>query len=200
MNQKEFWNNKFKNDDFLYGLKANEFLASNINKFEKNMRILCLGEGEGRNAIFFAKEGFDVTAIDSSDVALAKLQKRAQNENLNIKTFCIDLNSWQNSEKYDVILISYLHMHKEYLKELLKKIENSLTIGGYFIGEFFSKEQLNYNSGGPKDIDFLYNVEDFNNYFIDFKKDIKEEIVVLDEGDGHQGLASVIRVIIKKEN
>ena len=198
MGQQLFWNNKFSQADFFYGLNPNEFLASQIHLFKNHKKLLCLGEGEGRNAIFFAKNDFDVSAIDASNLGLEKLQNRANQENLDIKTICMDLNFWKADEKYDVIVASYLHLLKNEREELFKKIEDSLNINGYFIAEFFSKKQLSYSSGGPKDLDLLYSVEDFSNHFNLCKKNITEEIVVLDEGIGHQGEACVIRVVVQK--
>ena len=198
MSQQEFWNGKFSKADYFYGTKANEFLASNISLLKNHKKLLCLGEGEGRNAIFFAKNGFEVSAIDASNLGLEKLQNRAIEEKLDIKTVCMDLNDWTVLEKYDVIVASYLHMFKNEREELFKKIENSLSSNGYFIGEFFSTKQLSFNSGGPKDLDLLYTIEDFQNYFNLCKKNITEEIVILDEGIGHQGEACVIRVVIQK--
>ena len=198
MSQQEFWNGKFSKADYFYGTKANEFLASNISLLKNHKKLLCLGEGEGRNAIFFAKNGFEVSAIDASNLGLEKLQNRAIEEKLDIKTVCMDLNDWTVLEKYDVIVASYLHMFKNEREELFKKIEDSLNSNGYFIGEFFSTKQLEFNSGGPKDLDLLYAIEDFQNYFNLCKKNITEEIVVLDEGIGHQGEACVIRVVIQK--
>ena len=198
MSQQEFWNGKFSKADYFYGTKANEFLDSNISLLKNHKKLLCLGEGEGRNAIFFAKNGFEVSAIDASNLGLEKLQNRAIQEKLDIKTICMDLNFWETDEKYDVIVASYLHMYKDEREELFKKIEESLNINGYFIAEFFSTKQLSFNSGGPKDLDLLYSLEDFQNYFNLCKKNITEEIVVLDEGIGHQGEACVIRVVIQK--
>ena len=198
MSQKEFWNNKFSKVDYFYGINPNEFLASNIGLLNNHKKLLCLGEGEGRNAIFFAKNGFEVSAIDASDLGLGKLQNRAKEENLDIKTICIDLNFWKAEEKYDVIMASYLHLLREERERLFEKIEEALNINGYFIAEFFSTKQLSYNSGGPKDLDLLYSVENFSNHFNLCKKNITEEIVVLDEGIGHQGEACVIRVVIQK--
>lgn len=198
MSQQDFWNGKFSKADYFYGTKANEFLASNISLLKNHKKLLCLGEGEGRNAIFFAKNGFEVSAIDASNLGLEKLQNRAIEEKLDIKTVCMDLNDWTVLEKYDVIVASYLHMFKNEREELFKKIENSLSSKGYFIGEFFSTKQLSFNSGGPKDLDLLYTIEDFENYFNLCKKNITEEIVILDEGIGHQGEACVIRVVIQK--
>ncbi|MFY9075753.1 tellurium resistance protein [Malaciobacter mytili] len=198
MSQQQFWNEKFAKDGYLYGINPNEFLASKLNLFKKDSKLLCLGEGEGRNAIFFAKNGFKVKAIDASNIGLEKLQKRAKEQNLDINTLCIDLNHWQANEKYDVIIASYLHMYKNEREELFLKIENSLNIKGYFIAEFFSQNQLSYNSGGPKDTELLYTIEDFKNNFNSCTKQISEEIVFLNEGRGHQGEASVIRVVIQK--
>lgn len=198
MSQQEFWNSKFSRDGFLYGIKPNTFIASKTKLLSRNSQVLCLGEGEGRNAVFFAKKGFDVTAIDASDIGLSKLQQRAEEDNTKIKTLCMDLNEWEASHEYDVIVASYLHMYKDERNSLFEKIENSLKEDGYFIGEFFSTKQLNYSSGGPKDIDLLYTVDDFKNVFTLCEKDIKEQVTILDEGKGHQGEACVIRVVIQK--
>ena len=198
MNQQEFWNGKFSKADYFYGINPNDFLASNIELLKNHQKLLCLGEGEGRNAIFFAKNGFEVSAIDASNLGLEKLQNRAKKEKLDIKTVCMDLNDWIVLEKYDVIVASYLHMFRNEREELFRKIENSLNSNGYFVGEFFSTKQLEFSSGGPKDLDLLYTIEDFSNYFNLCKKNITEEIVVLDEGIGHQGEACVIRVVIQK--
>lgn len=198
MSQKEFWNNKFSREGFLYGIKPNMYIASKTNLLPRGSKVLCLGEGEGRNAIFFAKKGFNVTAIDASDIGLSKLESRAKEEKLDIKTICLDLNAWEPEEKYDVIIASYLHMYKEERAELFEKIEESLSSDGYFIGEFFSTKQLNYTSGGPKDEDLLYTIDDFKMNFALCDKEIKEQITILDEGKGHQGEACVIRVLIQK--
>jgi cyclopropane fatty-acyl-phospholipid synthase-like methyltransferase len=198
MSQKAFWNSKFSKVDYFYGTKPNEFLASKLELIKNKKKLLCLGEGEGRNAIFFAQKGLEVSAIDASDIGLEKLDLKSKEENLSIKTFCMDLNHWEANEKYDVIVASYLHMFKDEREELFKKIENSLSKDGYFIGEFFSTKQLSYESGGPKDLDLLYTIEDFENHFNSSKKNITEEIVALDEGIGHQGEACVIRIVIQK--
>lgn len=202
MEQKHFWNEKFSKVDYLYGLNPNKFIASNIEIIKDKKRVLCLGEGEGRNAIFLGQNGFDVTAVDASDIGLEKLQKRAKSENLNIKCINMDLNDWEvlenEDDKFDVIVASYLHMFENERQELFNKIEKNLKVGGYFIAEFFSKEQLNYKSGGPKALDLLYDLKDFENVFNECSKNITKQLVHLDEGIGHQGEASVIRVLVKK--
>ena len=200
MEQKNFWNEKFSRVDYLYGLNPNAFIESKAKLIKDKKKILCLGEGEGRNAIFLAKQGFEVTAIDASDIGLDKIKYRANDECLNVHCINMDLNNWETNEanKYDVIVATYLHMFTEDRNTLFDKIEQNLNKGGYFIAEFFSKEQLNYNSGGPKALDLLYDLVDFENVFNKCEKNIIKEIVHLNEGIGHQGEASVIRVLVKK--
>ena len=198
MSQQEFWNSKFSRDGYLYGLKPNSFIASKVKLFKRAGKVLCLGEGEGRNAIFLAKRGFEVTAIDASDIGLSKLEQRAKEEGLNIKTICLDLNDWEAEEKYDAIVASYLHMYEEDRAKLFENIEESLSSEGVFVGEFFSVNQLNFSSGGPKDEKLLYKVEDLKNHYAFSDADIKEQITILDEGKGHQGEASVIRVFLQQ--
>jgi len=199
MDQQEFWNKKFLRDGYLYGRKPNEFLVSCENNFKKSQKFLCLGEGEGRNAVYFSKKGYEVIAIDASDIGLKKLKEYAKEEEISVETSCMDLNKWIPEKKYGSIVASYLHMYKKDRETLFDKIDASLEEDGFFIGEFFSVNQLNYESGGPKDLDLLYTVEDFENSFPSCKKHKVEEVEVqLNEGKGHQGLASVIRVIIQK--
>lgn len=200
MSQQEFWNKKFSRDGYLYGQKPNAFLVSCSANFKKNHRFLCLGEGEGRNAIYFAKRGYEVVALDASDVGLKKLQEHASEHNIEVKTRCVDLNEWEPSKKYGSIVASFLHMYKDEREALFKKIHSCLETGGFFAGEFFSVNQLNYQSGGPKDVDLLYSVKDFENAFpgCEYHK-LEETKTILNEGPGHQGEASVIRVIIQKK-
>lgn len=200
MSQQEFWNGKFSRDGYLYGVKPNSFLVSCSSKFKKSQKFLCLGEGEGRNAIYFASRGYDVVALDASDIGLKKLESLAEEAEVYVETECLDLNDWEPTIKYGSIVASYLHMYKNERKTLFEKIASSLKPGGFFAGEFFSTKQLNYESGGPKDIDLLYTVDDFENTFPNCLIHKVEEVeTILDEGKGHQGKACVIRVILQKK-
>lgn len=199
MSQQEFWNKKFQRDGYLYGKNVNEFIKNSYVNFKKDKRVLCLGEGEGRNAVFLAQKGFKVEAIDASDVGLKKLKDFASEVGVDIETSCMDINDWIPSKKYGAILFTYLHLQKEELEKLVLKIEDSLKEDGFFIAEVFSKNQLEKSSGGPKEINLLYSIEDFQNAIKSLKiHKLKEEIVNLEEGNGHIGEACVIRVIAQK--
>ena len=199
MKQQEFWNEKFSRDGYLYGTNPNEFIKSSYDNFKKSQKVLCLGEGEGRNAIFLAKKGYEVEAIDASDVGLNKLLEQSKLENIEIKTTCMDINMWLPDKKYGAILFTFMHLRIEELKCLLEKVEEALKEKGFLVVEVFSKNQIEKNSGGPKDLDLLYSVDDFKDNIKNLKIHKLEEInVFLDEGKGHQGEASVIRLIAQK--
>lgn len=199
MTQQELWNKKFSKDEYLYGKEVNKFLSSCYNNFSKSQRILCVGEGEGRNAVFLAKKAYEVEAIDASDVGLRKLEKLAQEENTTVHTTCLDLNDWLPTKKYGACVISFLHLSKDEKLSIFPKIEASLNHQAFFIIEVFSKDQVNFSSGGPKDTDLLYSIEDIKQSLQHcvFHK-LEQVEVILDEGYGHKGLASVIRVIAQK--
>lgn len=200
MNQQEFWNKKFLRDGYLYGLKPNEFIKSNYKNFNKNEKILCLGEGEGRNAIFLAKNGYEVEALDASNIGLEKLERLAKENSVHVETTCLDINEWLPNKKYGAIVFSFMHLSLSELKNLFKKIEKSLSKDAYLVLEVFSKNQMQKNSGGPKDLSLLYSVQDFEECISDLKiEKLEESLVYLDEGKGHQGEASVIRLVAQKQ-
>jgi SAM-dependent methyltransferase len=119
MNQQEFWNGKFSREGYLYGTQPNQFIKNSYSNFKKSQKVLCLGEGEGRNAIFLAKSGYKVEAIDASDVGLNKLSEQCILENIEVITRCMDINEWLPSTKYGAILFTFIHLKIDELKNLL---------------------------------------------------------------------------------
>jgi len=197
----ELWNSKFSSDKFLYGKEPNSFIKENSYLIEKDFRVLCLGEGEGRNALFLAKQCLHVEALDASDVGLRKLQSRALKEGTAILVRHTFLENWQPAYQYDAIISTFMHLKRDKQKEMFVKSVGALKEGGYFIAEFFSVDQINFSSGGPKDTNLLYQLDEIYHLISSFSCTIhklSQEIVVLNEGEGHRGKASVIRVILKK--
>lgn len=202
MDQKMFWNNKFADETYLYGKSPNRFVAEKAHLFKPNAHLLCLGEGEGRNATFLAGQGHKVTALDASDIGLEKAVSLAREKGLTIETIHADLSHWSFPPLcYDGVVSSYLHLPNPLRLSVFHGIAETLTDYGFFIGEFFSHDQLAFESGGPRNADLLYGLEEFEKLFA--AKGLKtwklsKEIVHLDEGIGHKGDASVIRIVVQK--
>lgn len=196
-----FWNAKFYTKDFIYGEAPNNFVKENIELLVNTKTVMCLGEGEGRNAIYLADKGMEVEALDISDIALKKLRRRAKESYLFIKTRHTLFEYWQPDTHYDAVVCTYLHLPKHNQKMLFEKALMALNPNGYFIAELFSESQIHFSSGGPKNIALLYDLNDI----LDIVKTLPckiiklaQEVIVLNEGDKHVGRASVIRIILQK--
>lgn len=192
------WNERFSSEEYLYGKDPNEFLKSVIQK-QKPGKALFLAEGEGRNAVYAAKLGWDVTAVDSSEMGKQKAIKLAEENNVKINYIINDIFNYSTDEKFDAVILIYLHVDDELKQKLHEKVISLLNENGIVILEAFSKDQINFSSGGPKDVNMLYDLQSIVEDFIEleFEKLSKEE-VDLNEGKGHVGKASVIRFVGRK--
>lgn len=201
MSIQKMWNEKFQREGFLYGKEPNRFLAEQAGLLKPSRKILMLGEGEGRTACYMASEGHTVTALDASDVGLAKTEALAQERGVSVETLHADLESWQSDNSYDAVLTSFLHLLEPLRTKAFTHAIDSLKSGGYFMGEFFSVAQMQRDSGGPKMPELLYTVDSLQK--ICDREDVrvlKLEACVehLSEGSGHQGDADLIRIIVQK--
>ncbi len=195
------WNDKFSREGFLYGKEPNTFLASQSTLLRPNSKLLMLGEGEGRTACHMASLGHEVSALDASDVGLAKTVALAQETGVDVKTIHADLSCWQSDQEYDGIMTSFLHLPEPLRTKAFTHALDILSSGSYFMGEFFAQEQMQRDTGGPKVLALLYTLESMKAIVTrDDIKIIKLEACAdhLSEGKGHQGEADLIRVIVQK--
>jgi len=196
-----FWNEKFQTKNFIYGEAPNNFIKENTDLLLTTNNILCLAEGEGRNAIYLADKGLNVEALDISDIALLKLRRRAKEHYVFIKTRHTLFEYWEPEQCYDAVVCTYFQLPKQNQKMLFEKALMALNPNGYFIAELFSESQIHFSSGGPKNIALLYDLNDILDTVkvLPYKiHKLAQEVVVLNEGDRHVGRASVIRILLQK--
>ena len=191
-----FWDSRFGGEDFLYGKEPNEFFAGFLSTIETKGKLLLPAEGEGRNAVFAAKLGWDVTAIDSSAVGREKALKFAETEGVSMNYEILDLINFETRpEQYDFIAIIFGHFPSAFRQELHHKFTKSLKKSGHILIEAFTKEQIQNTSGGPQDPDMLYSTALLEADFPELSiKKLTHEKVFLNEGR-HHGLADVVRFI-----
>lgn len=190
-----FWNERYKTIDYAYGIEPNSFLKNQLMNMIPG-KILFPAEGEGRNAVYAATKGWQVTAFDQSIEGKRKADLLALQKGVKIE-YKIDNFEFVEFplESFDCVALVFAHINPVKRKEYHKKLISFLKPGGKLILEGFSKNQINNNSGGPRDIDMLFSEKEMENDFGSLSKlDISEEEVILNEGTFHQGLASVIRV------
>lgn len=191
------WNERYASAEFAYGKGPNVFFAEQLQKLEP-ANILLPAEGEGRNAVYAATQGWHVTAFDMSEEGRKKAAQLAREAQTSIM---YELNTFEAFTAppnfFSCIGFIYSHMHSSIRRIQHQRLATFLKPGGSVILECFSKNQLleNHPSGGPKDPEWLYSVEDLQEDFKDFKHlDVREERIQLNEGEYHQGSAAVIRV------
>jgi len=194
---KNFWNQRYEEEEFAYGEEPNEFLKNELDKLPKR-KILLPAEGEGRNAVYAASKGWDVTAFDYSEVGKEKTEVLAQKHHVNINYLVESYESASFPENsFDVIALIYTHTPN--WKQVYTKLMTYLKPGGTMIIELFNKQQMNNTSGGPKNENLLLNKEDLESIFNDFKEvKVWEDTCDLDEGKYHSGFANVVRCVAKK--
>lgn len=195
----ELWNSRYSEDGFAYGKKPNDYFKSEIEKLKPG-KLLLPAEGQGRNAVFAASLGWQVDAFDFSEVAREKALMLAEEEHVTINYSVMSFEEFDpEPEIYDAAAIIFVHQPIELREKLNAGIISSLKPGGTLIIEVFDKDQLKYNSGGPKDEEQLSSLEEVYNDFSTFDIDnFSKEIITLVEGKYHQGQASVIRFTGKK--
>lgn len=136
------WNERYSQPDYVYGTEPNEFLASVADRIPPGP-VLTLAEGEGRNGLFLASRGHDVTAVDQSEVGLAKARRLAEERGLSIRTqqadladFAIEPGAWAG------IVSIFCHLPKSIRVPLHAAVVEGLRPGGVFILEAYTPKQF----------------------------------------------------------
>lgn len=197
---KEFWNNRYAEADFAYGAEPNEFLKKHLDFLPKG-KILFPAEGEGRNAVFTAQNSREVYAFDMSEEGKKKALELAETKNVSLQyEVCSAMEMPYEFNSFDGLVLIYAHFPKPIRKEVHQKLLTLLKPGGKIIFEAFSKEQLKYQSGGPKDEEMLFSEEEIKEEFegVEFEK-FEKKIITLNEGKYHQGEGAIIRFLGTKD-
>jgi SAM-dependent methyltransferase len=196
---KEFWDTRYKEEAFAYGKTPNLFFRENIEKLIPG-KILLPAEGEGRNAVYAALMGWDVTAFDFSEEAKNKSLKLAKEFNATINYEVLDVADFPiGNPIYDAVGLFYTHFPAPLRKDFHKKLSQVVKDSAYVVLEAFHKKQLNYCSGGPKNEEMLFSKEEMEEEFSDFKiLYLEDKIINLSEGLYHQGQGHVVRMIATK--
>lgn len=191
-----FWNERFGVEEYAYGIEPNQYFKQELEKLTPG-KILLPGEGEGRNAVFAAKSGWEVTAFDPSSEGKKKALKLAQKNNVKIDYLLDNYDGIKfEADVFDCVVLIFTHMPSHKRNEYHKKLTSFLKPGGILILEGFSKEQINNNTGGPRNVDMLFSKDELLNDFELFSKlEITQTETVLKEGETHRGTSSVIRLI-----
>lgn len=195
---KEFWEERYSDEEYIYGKDPNVFFRTELGKLNPNS-ILLPADGEGRNAVFAAKTGWDVTAFDLSKAGKAKAIELAERNDVEINYEVTSAQEFDSDIKFEVIALIYAHFNAEDRPGIHNYLLQFLKPGGILIFEAFSKKQLDYNSGGPKEQAMLFSKEELRNEFSGLTIKYLEELEIeQNEGKYHKGKSCVLQMIGEK--
>jgi SAM-dependent methyltransferase len=201
-----FWNSLYGVDHYRYGTAPNAFLASQAaSVFAPGARVLVVGDGEGRNGVWLAEQGFDVVTVDASSAGVAKARALAASRGVPSSRLEVLEGLFPSvglhRKPYDGVVLCYVHAPAAARSALHLAAAEALRFGGVFLLEAFAKAQLGRTSGGPQDADMLVAASELE---VDamlgmLSVELLEETeVTLDEGPGHAGDAAVVRMIARR--
>jgi len=193
------WDERYSVEEYVYGKKPNDFLKQKSGELKKG-KVLCLADGEGRNSVYLARQGFDVTAVDSSRVGLAKANNLAREYGVTIQTVEADLADFEIEEdSWDSIVSISCHVQEDLRRRLHKDVVAGLNQGGTFLLEAYTPRQLEFGTGGPSSRDRLMELASLRKELegLEFLhgKELVRDVV---EGTYHTGKGAVVQVLARK--
>ena len=197
----EDWNRRFAGDAFLFGDRPNAFLARQKPLLPPGGAALALADGEGRNGVWLAEQGLQVTAVDGSSVALAKAAGLARARGVALTFVEADLDTWKVPENaYDVVVgIFFQFAPPDLRSRLFAAMETALKPGGLLLIEGYGVGQLEYGTGGPRNRDHLYTEAMLREAFAGLRIETLEAYdAEVDEGTGHKGMSALVDLVARK--
>ena len=195
-----FWDDRYQDEEYIYGQHPNDFLRDNANLFKNGDTVLTLAEGEGRNAVFLAQHGCQVRGVDFSVAGRAKTLQLAQKQKVSVEYDVADITQYDMGyAKWDGIVSIFCHLSESNRSALYQSIEQALKPGGIFLLESYNKKQLEFDTGGPRELSYLLSLYELKKAFQNFEMivatDVERAIV---EGNSHNGISSVTQFIASK--
>lgn len=200
------WNTVYGGAVYHYGVEPNAFVRGQMERPDPRLtpplEVLELAAGEGRNAVYLAGLGHEVTAVDSAEVGLAKCRELASSRGVRVRTVTADLFQWSPSAPYDLIVATFLHVPPAHRNDLAAVIVRASRPGSMLVAQWFHPRQRREGrtSGGPSDPSMMLTADDVRGLLPGWTLEhLVEGETVLNEGTGHVGPAVVTDLRARRE-
>lgn len=200
-NPKAMWDERFSNPAAVYGDAPNEYLQSQTFRLRPGTNVLVPADGYGRNGIWLAKQGFHVHTVDLSPVGVERARKAAAAAGVAMKIEVADLATWNWPEsEFDAVVSIFFHMPSNVRGRTHGSMLRALKPGGFVILEAFTPAQLQFTSGGPKQVELLYTAGLLRNDFAGAEiVQLEEKEIRLNEGHMHSGPGAVVQAVLRRK-
>lgn len=193
------WDQRYGESGYAYGIEPNDFLVEQASRIPQG-RVLCLAEGEGRNAVYLASLGYDVTAVDASAVGLEKAKSLASERGVSLTTRVADLAHYRIERgTYASIVSIWCHVPPAVRIPLHRAVVEGLVPGGLLILEAYTPHQLEYKTGGPPVAELTMTLAALRTELegLEFLHGVERERTI-HEGKYHSGPSHVVQVVARK--
>jgi SAM-dependent methyltransferase len=194
------WDERYAEPGWAYGTDPNDFLREAEPSLPPASRVLCLAEGEGRNAVFLAGRGHVVTAVDQSAVGLRKAEGLARDHHVPLNTVVADLATWDLGQgAWDAIVSVWCHVPPAARARLHAAVVRALAPGGVFVLEAYTPDNVGRGTGGPQDASLCMTPEGLRAELagLTFQR-CEARVRDVREGKYHLGPSAVVQVIARK--
>ncbi len=195
------WNERYARPGFFFGTKPAQFLLDHKSCLKPGDRALAVADGEGRNSVYLAAQGLDVTASDFSEVAIKKAKGLAAENNVEVDFKVADLENWNwEPQAYDLVVAIFIQFAgPAFRDEIFAGMQKTLKPGGILLLHGYTPKQIAFATGGPRAVENLYTTEILQSAFS--KMQIIENNAyerMVDEGEGHSGMSALIDFVARK--
>lgn len=194
------WDERYAGEDYIFGTEPAAFLRDAEPRLPRGARVMCLAEGEGRNAVFLAAQGHRVTGIDQSGVGLAKAARLAAARGVAVDLRQADVMAWDGGDgPWDAVVAVFIHFRADEWVRLAIALARGLGPGGLFLFHGYGPGQIAFGTGGPKDPAMLAGAAEIAAGFPDWEVVVaRDHEADLAEGSRHVGRSALVDVILRR--
>lgn len=195
------WNRRYDSTDYLFGTTPNAWLREQAHLLPRHGRVLCVADGEGRNSVWLAGQGFEVDAFDVADRAVDKARALAQREGVSVNFAVADCDgyAWPEGTCDGVAAIFVQFADPPMRSRLFERIVRSLKPGGVLILQGYAPQQLEYRTGGPPILSHLYTRELLLDAFAALSiVELRDYEAEIHEGQGHSGRSALVGLVARR--
>ena len=193
-----YWDERYTADEGVFGVEPNRFVAEHLAGLPP-CRALDLGSGQGRNAVWLASRGHEVTAVDLSAVAASQGRELARAAGVDVDFVTADLTTWEPEPgAYDLVLLSYLQLVPEQRRIVHSRAVDALAEGGTVFLIAHHLDNLEHGIGGPQIPDVLFTEEVLAGDFARLEVERLEKVLRPAERDGQSGSAIDVLLVARR--
>lgn len=196
----DMWDERYSSDGYVYGREPNDFLTSMVSAIPDGGSVLCIADGEGRNGVFLALQGFRVASFDLSTRGVAKARRLAVEAGVELDAQVGDLAEVDlGTDRWDAIVSVFAHMPPQIRRALHLRVAKALKPGGLLVLEAYTPDQVGRGTGGPPVAELTMTLDGLRGELGDLSEEHGVELVrQVHEGPGHTGDGAVVQFVARR--